>query len=275
MSPSSSKAVITVTIPELQAFLSRLVAESSASALETLQGALLSGEVTVQSSVNEVLHRLRPYSISPLMLTQLFQIWSRTSLDFCTPTTIALALGTAIQVRRQVISEVPQLELVWTGPYPPNGGTARPTASILQEMLVSAHKRILLVGYNLTAGSEFSVGVVQALAAAHARGCEVTIALHDDGINHDKLEQLWPGALSRPRLLYWAERKVDSMSSLHAKLLTVDGMDLLVTSANLTYHGLESNMEVGVRIRNSDLAWQVTRHFAALEQEGILIPYKG
>lgn len=38
------------------------------------------------------------------------------------------------------------------------------------------------------------------------------------------------------------------MASLHAKVLVADACDALVTSANLTYHGLEANVEVGVRI---------------------------
>jgi phosphatidylserine/phosphatidylglycerophosphate/cardiolipin synthase-like enzyme len=36
---------------------------------------------------------------------------------------------------------------------------------------------------------------------------------------------------------------------MHAKCLLVDGTDLLVTSANFTFHGLHGNIEVGLRVR--------------------------
>jgi phosphatidylserine/phosphatidylglycerophosphate/cardiolipin synthase-like enzyme len=62
----------------------------------------------------------------------------------------------------------------------------------------------------------------------------------------------------------------DNMASLHAKVLLVDQYDLLVTSANLTYHGLSSNIEVGVRVKGNELAKQMAQHFTSLERSGIL-----
>jgi phosphatidylserine/phosphatidylglycerophosphate/cardiolipin synthase-like enzyme len=35
---------------------------------------------------------------------------------------------------------------------------------------------------------------------------------------------------------------------MHAKCLLVDGHDLLVTSANFTFHGLHGNIEIGIRL---------------------------
>jgi len=35
---------------------------------------------------------------------------------------------------------------------------------------------------------------------------------------------------------------------MHAKCLLVDSRDLLVTSANFTFHGLHGNIEIGVRL---------------------------
>lgn len=38
------------------------------------------------------------------------------------------------------------------------------------------------------------------------------------------------------------------MAALHAKLLVADREDALITSANLTYHGFERNLEMGIRV---------------------------
>ncbi|MNR65073.1 hypothetical protein D3C85_1879750 [compost metagenome] len=59
---------------------------------------------------------------------------------------------------------------------------------------------------------------------------------------------------------------------MHAKMLVVDNLELLVTSANLTYHGMGSNIEIGVRIKG-EVARKVSRHLFSLEQAGELVEY--
>ncbi|MBN3525174.1 hypothetical protein JSQ80_15340 [Paenibacillus apiarius] len=54
----------------------------------------------------------------------------------------------------------------------------------------------------------------------------------------------------------------------------VDRKEFLVTSANLTQHGLSSNIEVGVRIKGS-IANQMENHFISLERAGILQRIEG
>lgn len=95
------------------------------------------------------------------------------------------------------------------------------------------------------------------------------MALHDDGKNHRILKNAWPSNVSRPTLLKWIGNSEDAMASLHAKLLLVDRKDLLVTSANLTHHGLSSNIEVGVRVKGN-MACQLANHFNSLERAGVL-----
>lgn len=38
---------------------------------------------------------------------------------------------------------------------------------------------------------------------------------------------------------------------MHSKVLVVDGRDALVTSANFTHHGLNENVELGVRLKGT------------------------
>jgi phosphatidylserine/phosphatidylglycerophosphate/cardiolipin synthase-like enzyme len=39
------------------------------------------------------------------------------------------------------------------------------------------------------------------------------------------------------------------MASLHAKLVVTNQKDALITSANLTHHDREANLELGVRLQ--------------------------
>ena len=43
----------------------------------------------------------------------------------------------------------------------------------------------------------------------------------------------------------------------HAKVISVDKKDNLITSANLSYHGQEGNIEMGVHIVSDDIAKQI------------------
>lgn len=81
-----------------------------------------------------------------------------------------------------------------------------------------------------------------------------------------QIDQSWPRyafrLLTRPenaallRLVKWRRLRIDFLSGLHAKVYSVLGLDerlseAIVTSANLTRAGLESNVELVVRVTGS------------------------
>ena len=47
------------------------------------------------------------------------------------------------------------------------------------------------------------------------------------------------------------------MAASHAKILTIDSDKSLVSSANLSYHGLSGNIEMGFLVRSADKAKQI------------------
>lgn len=61
--------------------------------------------------------------------------------------------------------------------------------------------------------------------------------------------------------IYNYQRPDDPMSSLHAKVLCVDQFKTLITSANLSYHGQEGNIEIGTYIESPAIAQQVESLF--------------
>ena len=54
------------------------------------------------------------------------------------------------------------------------------------------------------------------------------------------------------------------MSALHTKVISVDQKETLITSANLSYHGQEGNVELGIHVVSKDIAIQVERIFTQL-----------
>jgi phosphatidylserine/phosphatidylglycerophosphate/cardiolipin synthase-like enzyme len=134
-------------------------------------------------------------------------------------------------------------ELVATLP-PETPGIARPTGRVVREMIDRATTEIILLGYELTDGD-----LIGLLAAAAGRGASVILICDRGRGAAARVLEAWPSPTPPPRIFHDRER-ADSApyASMHAKCLLVDASDLLVTSANFTFHGLHGNIEIGVRI---------------------------
>lgn len=254
----------------LQSKLLTLIRGALPSALDRLQVCLREGMITANSTPSAANTALSPYTIRADLLVPFLTAWRSIGHTLMPPQALAMALSATRTSQAEAERVAPRVSLAWTGPYGP-GITARPTLGLMLEMMDLARRRILLVGYDLTAGNEASRSLVSALVRARVRGVQVTVALHDDGENHLVLGDLWPSQLALPRLLRWVGRANNQMAKLHAKLLAVDGEDLLVTSANLTWHGLDQNIEVGVRVQG-DSAFELECLFGILERRGLLVP---
>lgn len=166
-------------------------------------------------------------------------------------------------------------ELVWTGP---NVGhpTARRTQPVLNELLEWASRRVTIVGYSLFLGGALTADLMERLGELSTRGVTIEFIVDrrysgwsgESGEGHSvrEIQKYWPKGRRRPRIYSWASPDGDS-AKLHAKVVIVDGRDLLVTSANLSGAGLADNLELGVRIRG-DVAADCADHFEGLVRSG-------
>jgi phosphatidylserine/phosphatidylglycerophosphate/cardiolipin synthase-like enzyme len=259
-------------LENLETIISRIVNECRVTAVEKIIEIIKTPLVTKQTTKYEWSRLLTPHIIPAPLLSDFIDLWINSSL---TSEGLLFGLNTAIKVKNRLIANDQTIELVWTGPYPPSSGHVRSTLSVMQEMLVNAKKQVLLVGYSLTTATPFSEAIIHQLKQAMIRGCEIKIALHDDGYNYANLKKAWPHSLPLPILLKWVGMPGDNMASLHAKMLLIDQNDLFVTSANLTYHGLNSNIEVGIRVRGNNVSKQMAYHFTSLERSGVLRRIRG
>ena len=134
-------------------------------------------------------------------------------------------------------------ELVATLP-PETPGIARPTERVVREMIEHASSEIILLGYEFTDGD-----FVTLLADAARRGGSVIVICDRERGAASTIVETWPAGVQLPRILHNRERPDGApYSSMHAECLLVDMVDLLVTSANFTFHGLHGNVEIGVRL---------------------------
>lgn len=161
---------------------------------------------------------------------------------------VALALDAALAAETRAAQDREAVEMSWTGPVQFPGGDRR-HASVLADMIGGASRAVTVVGYSITGGAD---GVIQLLERATARGVVVTLVIHDDGAraNMDALRRAWTGS-RLPRLFTRNAGKEGGYYKIHAKMVVADSSDMLVTSANLTWHGMNRNFEIGLRIRGA------------------------
>lgn len=169
----------------------------------------------------------------------------------------------ASHVYKKVVSEQ-STELVWTGPTTPFV-SARRTEQALLQVINSAEQSLIItsfVAYDVST-------IVKAMNAANDRGVVISMLLElsqeqGGNISFDaigKMKNLVPAA----SLYAWRE-KDDQFSggSVHAKVAVADGRLCFITSANLTGHAMEKNMEAGVLISGGRIAKQLDEHLRSL-----------
>ncbi len=184
--------------------------------------------------------------------------------------TLAAGLGAAIAMRTIRESAEAKVDLVWTGPDVP-GLAVRPTGAVVEELLRSAIHEVVLLGYAVSQQGERVSHVLRLLGDAVARECAVTVVLHSDDASANRAQLLAGWALPvHPRVLTWRPPPGYPYTKMHAKALVVDRRRALVTSANLTLHGLEANLELGVRIDGA-VAAAITERIDMLIARGVLV----
>ena len=144
-------------------------------------------------------------------------------------------------------NEADKVSIVVTAP-PSFAINARTTMSVVQSMISGAERNIIITGYSLS--SYFSDLVDIIIDKSHI----------DKQQGFDKLLRYKGRFLN----MYNYKQSDDKMSALHAKVLSVDGYSTLITSANLSYHGQQGNIELGTKIDSKTVAKQIDDIFTKL-----------
>ena len=162
-------------------------------------------------------------------------------------------------------------ELVWTGPAPA-GSATRQTEQVMLEVIRDANRVLFLTSY-----VAYKVdGIVRALNQATNRGVEVKILLESsDGKNRNRsldyslssMKEVLPKA----RFYVWKNQSEDfTGGSVHAKVAVADEHLALVTSANLTGHAMEKNIEAGVLLKGDNHPKKLSDYLNAMVTNGLI-----
>lgn len=159
---------------------------------------------------------------------------------------ICLLLSSALITNQEY-----RTELVVTAP-PSFSVKARSTANTVSAMISGAEKSLLITGYSL---SDYFENLVDSMIQKSRTG--VLIKFFSNGLEgQPEFEKLLKNRNHFLRI-YNYQHPSDRMSSLHAKVICVDKFKTLITSANLSYHGQEGNIEMGTYIESPVIAQQV------------------
>ncbi len=249
-----------------------------AGAIEPVFEGLISGQLTISSTGARRDTIACGSSVVEYEIRRLQLVW-RDELLNTSSDAIAFALMSAAEGIKGERTRSSLTEVVWTGPRV-DGSYLRATRQVVLEIIKKSNKELLVVEYWIAADID-SEGVIpqviDAMADAARRGVVVRVVL-DRAIkpggesNHKLFKALWPKDVPLPLLYTWNPEASGKYLKLHAKIIVADRYDALVTSANLTMHALDLNMEMGVRVMGST-ASSIAEHFVLLIDHGVLDEY--
>lgn len=155
-------------------------------------------------------------------------------------------------------NEQERVELVVTAPMSFSLHT-KSIENIIEEMLKSAQKSIFITGYSI---SEYINPFLDLIINKSQQGILVKIYINNMQ-EQDYIDRLvrYKG---RYLELYNYFNQSDKMSALHAKVIAVDSCKSLVSSANLSYHGMMGNIELGYYVESVRIANQISEVFKQL-----------
>lgn len=136
---------------------------------------------------------------------------------------------------------------------------AKSTKNTVEGMIRGAKRSVLITGYSL---SGYFSDLVDVLIDKSQKGVYVKFFVNniENQKGFDKLCR-YKGRFLH---IYNFAGSNDSMAALHAKVISVDEQQTLITSANLSYHGQEGNIELGALVDSREIAKQVDEIFTHL-----------
>jgi phosphatidylserine/phosphatidylglycerophosphate/cardiolipin synthase-like enzyme len=182
---------------------------------------------------------------------------------------VAGMLVGASEARLRVEREL-SVELVWTGPTTRFVPTRR-TEQVLLDLVAGAQTDLFLVSF-----VAYDVrSVVTAMNEAASRGVRLRVLL-EASTSHGGSLSVDPAATMRAsvptaELFTWKEKPEPFVDGkVHAKVAVVDDSRAFITSANLTGHALEKNMEAGVLINGGPVPRTLRAHLEGLVDVGVI-----
>jgi len=137
---------------------------------------------------------------------------------------------------------------------------ALPTDQVIKAMIARAKTIIIVTGYSI---SEYAEDIIDLLINKSRSGVMVKLFVNSFNIEESKMAYKLFTYLGRFLEVYLYQDE-DDMAALHAKTIMVDDTTSLISSANLSYHGLEKNIEIGCLADSREYAIDLHALFSEL-----------
>jgi phosphatidylserine/phosphatidylglycerophosphate/cardiolipin synthase-like enzyme len=171
----------------------------------------------------------------------------------------------------RALAGVPQAarpQLVWTSPSLP--GIEGHTTLAVSELINEAQLYVYAATYSATMDSPYVTALRQ---AQEKRGVKVTLIL--DFVHQQKAAAAMVAKLPGARVWTLPPPETAGYAAQHAKIVMIDGLATIVTSANFSTAAADNNLECGVLLRDAPVARAVKSHLDTLRREGYLADYDG
>lgn len=164
-----------------------------------------------------------------------------------------------------------EIELVWTGPSSKLIATRKTEQALLQVIDASALRLFItsFVVYDVAS-------IMKALKQSVERGVQVSMLLeaseaNGGGVSIDAISKM-RSALPTAKMFSWVDKGEGfAGGKVHAKVAVADENFCFISSANLTGHAMEKNMEAGVLIKGGATPASLHRHLEALETTHVIV----
>lgn len=150
-------------------------------------------------------------------------------------------------------------KIVWSGPEV-SGLPGRDTEILITDMVKSANKNIILTIYSI---SDYVTELLSILKLKSEQGVFVDIYV-DRFDNKSSIMRILTEKKSKFIRIFDYCGQNNDKQSLHAKVLVVDDCKSFITSSNLSYNGMDGNLELGVVIESKDRAQEIRTVFNGL-----------
>ena len=144
----------------------------------------------------------------------------------------------------------------------------RKTQSVVEEILSSAKKSITFTGYSISEYFEYLLKLIDLKSRC---GVNVDLFINDYETHKKVLLDIFHKERKFFKVYRYSGNKEDKMASLHAKTIIVDEEKIFISSANLSYHGLSSNIEIGTLITSKSKAKQLLSIFSELKRQKVFV----
>lgn len=166
--------------------------------------------------------------------------------------------------------EIEHAELVLTAPDSFRVKTLR-TKDTMRKLIEHTEKSLTITGYSI---SDYFAEMLDIIIQKSQHGVYVRMYVNDIEKQKKTLDRLMAYRSRFLQIYEYQKQEDDKIAALHAKIIVSDVKKSLVSSANLSYHGLQGNIEMGFLIESHDKAKQIEAVMKEMVRMKIFEKYK-